>query len=121
MTSELDALRGFLKSDQILTDADSLKTYGRDWTRYVEPQPLAIVFPKTTEEVAQIIKWARKTKTAIVPSGGRTGLSGAAMAAKNELVVSLEKMNKVVGFNELDSTLTVEAGMVTEDLQNLAK
>ncbi|MGE3974247.1 MAG: FAD-binding oxidoreductase [Bdellovibrionales bacterium] len=121
MQTSLETLKSFLREDQIFTDADSLKTYGRDWTRYVEPQPLAIVFPKTTEEVAQIVRWARKTKTSIVPSGGRTGLSGAAVAAKKELVLSLEKMNKELEFNELDSTLRVEAGMVTEDLQNLAK
>lgn len=117
----LQDLRGFLNEDQIKTDSESLKYYGKDWTRYVEPDPTAIVFPKTTEEVQKIVQWARKNKISIVPSGGRTGLSGAAMASKKEVVVSLEKMNKILNFDAMDSTITCEAGVVTEALQNYAK
>jgi glycolate oxidase subunit GlcD len=117
----LQDLRGFLKEEQIKTDSESLKYYGKDWTRYVEPDPTAILFPKTTEEVQKIVLWARQNKISLVPSGGRTGLSGAAMASKKEVVVSLEKMNKILNFDAMDSTITCEAGVVTEALQNYAK
>ena len=58
---------------------------------------------------------------ALVPSGGRTGLSGAAIASNGEVVVSFEKMNKILGFNPVDMTLEVEPGAITEDIQNYAK
>lgn len=121
MESNLNSLKSFLSDDQIVTEPSQLKEYGRDWTRYVEPNPSAILFPKTTDQVKEIILWARKTKTAIVPSGGRTGLSGAAVAAKKEFVLSLEKMNQILEYNEFDQTLKVQAGVITEDLQLEAK
>ncbi len=120
MNSTLKDLQSFLSTEQIKTDSESLKFYGRDWTRYVEPDPTAILFPKTTEEVQKIILWARKNHISLVPSGGRTGLSGAAMAAKKEVVLSLEKMNRILNFDSMDATVTCEAGVVTEALQNYA-
>ncbi len=117
----MEALREFLESNQILTDAESLKEYGRDWTRYYEPKPRAIVFPKTTTEVQKIIQWARENKVSIVPSGGRTGLSGGAVAMKGEIVLSLQKLNKIISYNENDQSLVCEAGCITEEVQKFAK
>lgn len=102
------------------TDKESLETYGRDWTKHFTPNPKAIVLPKTTEQVRDLVKWARETKTALVPSGGRTGLSAAAYATNGEVVVSLEKMNKILELDPLDQTVRCEAGVVTEQLQKYA-
>ncbi|MCB0351303.1 MAG: FAD-binding oxidoreductase [Bdellovibrionales bacterium] len=102
------------------TDEESLKTYGKDWTKHFTPKPKAIVFPKTTEQVRDLVLWARKNKTALVPSGGRTGLSAAAYATNGEVVVSLEKMNKILELNTLDQTIRCEAGVITEQLQKYA-
>ena len=60
---------------RVLTDADSLKHYGCDWTKKFEPRPLAVVLPKTTEQVQAIVRYANAHKLALVPSGGRTGLT----------------------------------------------
>lgn len=111
-------LTSFLKPEQISTNSDDLKTYGQDWTRYYTPNPKAIVFPRTTEEVQKIVKWANASKQKLVVSGGRTGLSGGAVAKDNEVVLSLEKMSKIHPINELDMTIKVEAGVITEALQD---
>lgn len=113
----MEKLLTFLNPDQISTTADDLKTYGQDWTRYYQPNPKAILFPKTTEEVQKIVMWANMNKQKLVVSGGRTGLSGGAVAKDNEVVVSLEKMNQIHALNELDMTVHVEAGVITEALQ----
>jgi FAD/FMN-containing dehydrogenase len=110
-----------LQSDQIKTDQDSLKYYGKDWTTYFDIKASAVVFPQSTEDVVKIVHWARKHKVSLVPSGGRTGLSGAACALHGEVVVSFEKMNRIVSFNEIESSVEIEAGVVTEALQNFAK
>ncbi len=115
MTQDLSAIVG---ANNVLNDASSLLDYGRDWTRYYTPTPKAVVFPQSTEHVAQIVKWAFKNKISLVPSGGRTGLSGAAVAKNGEIVVSFAKMNRVLDFNETNMTITVEPGMITEALQN---
>ncbi|UYL07296.1 FAD-binding oxidoreductase [Bdellovibrio sp. SKB1291214] len=114
---ELDS---FLKKDQIKTDEESLKYWGKDWTTYFDIKASAIVFPHTTEEVAALVKWARKNKIALVPSGGRTGLSGAAVATQGEVVVSFDQMNKIKDFSAVDQTVVIQAGVVTETLQEFA-
>src|SRR5690606_28517969 len=58
---------------------------------------------------------------AVVPSGGRTGLSGGAVAANGELVLSLERMRRVLAFDPVDRTLTVEAGAPLEAVQEAAR
>lgn len=110
-----------LDSTKIKTDSESLKYYGKDWTTYFDIKASAILFPQSTEDVVEIVHWARKNKIALVPSGGRTGLSGAACATQGEVIVSFEKMNRVLGFNETDATVRIEPGFVTEELQNFAK
>ncbi|MEX0914824.1 MAG: FAD-binding protein, partial [Wenzhouxiangellaceae bacterium] len=78
-----------------LTDAESLAHYGRDWTRFWAPEPSAVVFTRSTDDVVKLVRWARAEKAALVPSGGRTGLSGGAVAPGGEVVVSFEKMRAV--------------------------
>ena len=108
-------------SSKIKTDSDSLKYYGKDWTTYFDIKASAVLFPTSTEDVVQIVLWARKNKVSLVPSGGRTGLSGAACALNGEVIVSFEKMNRVLSFNEIESSVQIEPGVITEDLQNFAK
>lgn len=114
-------LSGILDANRVLTNAADLEEYGRDWTKYLKPKPTAIVFPKSTDEVVRLVKWAREAKMALVPSGGRTGLSGGAAALNGEVVVSFEKMNKILEFDSLDQTVTCEAGVITETLQKFAE
>lgn len=97
-----------------------LEHYGRDWTRRWKPAPLAIVLPTDIVEVQAIARWASAHKIALVPSGGRTGLSGGAVASNGELVVSFERMNRVLNFNAVDRTLTVEPGIALESVQKIA-
>jgi FAD/FMN-containing dehydrogenase len=106
---------------KLATDAGDLEHYGRDWTRRWTPAPLAIAFPTTIDEVQAIVRWAVGHEVALVPSGGRTGLSGGAVAAAGELVVSFERMNRVLGFDPIDRTLTVEPGIALEAVHVAAR
>ncbi|MDO5609753.1 MAG: FAD-binding oxidoreductase, partial [Pseudomonadota bacterium] len=119
--SALDSLRAIAPKLRLLTEPSDLEHYGRDWTRRWAPNPLAIALPARVDEVQAIVRWARRQGIAIVPSGGRTGLSGGAVAAKGELVLSLERMNKVLAFDAIDRTLTVQAGIALEAVHNAAR
>ncbi len=114
-------LTDLLSPERVLVDAGDLAHYGQDWTRWWRPAPLAIVLPESIAEVQALVRWAVERRVAIVPSGGRTGLSGGAVAAHGELVVSLERMHHLGEFNPLDRTLTVEAGVITGNLQRAAR
>lgn len=116
----IDELKSLLDDGKVLTDTDSLASHGIDWTKHFAPAPLAIAFPRSTEQVQAIVRWANQNKVALVPSGGRTGLSAAAVAANGEVVVSFDYMNKVLDFNEYDRTVVCQPGVVTEQLQNFA-
>lgn len=110
-----------LEKNQIITDPETLKVYGKDWTTYFDIHCSAVLFPKSTSDVIKIVKWANQEKVALIPSGGRTGLSGGACATKNEVIVSFEKMNQIQEFDAIENTVVCQAGVITEDLQNFAK
>ncbi|QDE38868.1 FAD-binding oxidoreductase [Luteibacter pinisoli] len=117
----LTELARLLPGLKLSTDPGDLEHHGRDWTRRWTPAPIAIAYPADTTEVQGIVRWANDHHVAIVPSGGRTGLSGGAVAAAGELVVSLDRMNKVLDFNAVDRTLTVQPGIALEAVHNAAR
>ena len=119
--SSLSGLRQRLSALRLKTDAADLEFYGRDWTRRWTPAPLAIALPSDIAEVQEIVRWAVENRVGIVPSGGRTGLSGGAVATNGELVLSFERMNRVLGFDPVDRLLSVQPGLALEALQNAAR
>src|SRR5690554_4322452 len=72
--SAADLFRPLL-GNRCLTDEDSLKRYGVDWTKVWAPAPSAVLLPESIEEVQAIVRLANEQRIALVPSGGRTGLS----------------------------------------------
>ncbi len=116
-----DALIDLLGAEKVTCDADALSHYGKDWTKAYDPKPLAIVFPGSAEQVQALVQFANEHGCALVPSGGRTGLSGGAVASNGEVVVSFEKMNKILDFDPVDRQVVCQPGVVTEVLQNFAE
>jgi FAD/FMN-containing dehydrogenase len=95
-------------------DPSDLVEYGRDFTRVVAPRPLAVAFPKTTDEVSRLLAICDAERAAVVPSGGRTGLAGGAVAPSGEIVLSLAKMRRMDEVDRVGATVRVQAGAVTE-------
>lgn len=113
-TEVLAELSAALPDGGLSTDADDLVTYGRDWTRVYEPAPSAVAFPRSTAEVAAVLAICDRRRVPVVPSGGRTGLAGGAVAKDGELVLSLARMNRIGAVDPISMTVRVEAGAVTE-------
>ena len=114
-------LEDIFQERQISTDAADLNHWGKDWTNGFEVAPQAVVFPESNEQVQALVEFAIAEKIALVPSGGRTGLSGGAVASAGEVVVSFDRLNKILDFNPDDRLVTCQAGVVTEALQNFAE
>jgi FAD/FMN-containing dehydrogenase len=103
-----------IRPDLVSRDPAELAEYGRDWTRVVSPAPSAVAFPRTTNEVSRLLAICNEEGVAVVPSGGRTGLAGGAVAAKGELVLSLSRMRHMSEIDRLGGTVRVQAGAITE-------
>jgi FAD/FMN-containing dehydrogenase len=116
----MDALRD-LFGERLRTDADTLAEWGRDWTRSFPVAPSAVVFPESEEEVVGLVGLARRLGLELVPSGGRTGLSGGAVAPAGEVVVSFDRMNRILDFDPAGQLVRCQAGVVTGALQQFAE
>ena len=102
-------------------DEADLAAYGRDWTRAYTAAPFAVARPRSTSEVAWLVARCRQHRVPIVPSGGRTGLAGGAVAAHGELVLSLDRMGRIGDVDVAGMTLEVEAGAVTERVHDACR
>jgi FAD/FMN-containing dehydrogenase len=117
----LAALQALLGERRLLRDQASLERFGRDRSPGWTPRPIAVALPESTGEVQQIVTIARAHGLALVPSGGRTGLCGGAVAVSGELVVALDRMNQLLEVDPSDRSVTVQAGMITARLQEVAR
>lgn len=115
----LAALKDIFGGD-VRVDAQSFETFARDWTRQFPVSAGAVVFPRSVDQVRALVRFANEVNLALVPSGGRTGLSGGAVAAQGEIVVAFDRMNRITDFDAVDRLVTCEAGVKTAQLQAFA-
>ena len=107
-------------SDWVKTDDVELQYFGKDWTNVFHSDPIAIVLPSSIEDAQAIVEVAMENQVALVPSGGRTGLSGGAVAEQHEIVVAFDRMNKILDFDAVDRQVICQPGVITEQLQQFA-
>lgn len=106
--------------NNVLLDDESKLVYGKDFTQCYTPNPLAIVFPKKEKQLIALVELASSMQIGLVPSGGRTGYSGAAVAKNKEIVVAFDKMNNIIDFNSMDNTVKCQPGVITKTIQEYA-
>jgi D-lactate dehydrogenase (cytochrome) len=121
-SNELAArLRHALGDDRIVTDADGLEPFLHEERNLYRGAAKIAVLPRSTEEVATAVRICAQAGVAVVPQGGNTGLVGGAVAGAGEVVISLKRMNRIIGVDAIDYTMTVEAGAILETIQNAAE
>ena len=113
----IDELRMIAGKGSVIIEKEKLEAYSHDETDAQEygHSPEAVVLPSTTEEVAAIVKLANRERIPITPRGAGSGLSGGAIPEYGGIVLSLEKMNKLIEVDKENMLAVVEAGMVTND------
>lgn len=108
------------EDNQFKDSVQDLAYFGCDHSKHFTPNASLIIFPKSTKQVQAIVKACNELNLVIVPSGGRTGLSAAAVAANGEVVISFDKMNQILHFYPDDRMVEVQAGVITKTLQEFA-
>ncbi len=116
----LDALRTDVGADAVITDRDVLDAHRQDRAFTDAGRPLALVRPRTTEDVQAVLRWASANGTPVVTRGAGTGLSGAAAAVDGCLVLSTARMRDLQ-IDAHDLVAVVQPGVVNAELKGAAR
>jgi len=103
----------------VLTNVEDMGSYMEEQRKKFDSAPLAVVRPKSTQEVSDVVKVCAEASMAIVPQGGNTGLVGGAIA-EGTIIVALGRMNQIRNVNADDYTMTVDAGCILQDVRTAA-
>ena len=122
----LNALAGRLPDGSVATDPKTLTERATDcWPlallRRVRgeepPAPAAVVFPASTEDVAEVLAWAGETRTAVIPRGAGSGVCGGAQAEAGAVVLDLSRMDRITGVDAVSQVVRVQAGVRGDRLE----
>lgn len=113
----LSAFESIVGVDQVLSTTEQTINYGNDQTERLFFQPMIVLLPQTTTEVSQIMKVCYKHAIPVTPRGAGTGLAGGALPLMGGVVISFERMNKILEIDEKNLQVTTEPGVITQVLQ----
>ena len=120
--SLLQELQNAVGASHVLTEGD-LSAWVQDWRGRWRGKPLAVVRPGSTAEVAAVLRLCAAHGTSVVPQGGNTGLVGGGVpdTSGRQVLLSLQRLNRLRGIDAANLTLTAEAGCVLQSLQEAAQ
>jgi len=107
--------------EQLSTAAAVREHHGRDESAYPPMPPDAVVFARTTEDVAALVTLAAEHRVPVIPFGVGSSLEGHLLAIEGGVSVDLSQMNRVLAVNSEDLTVTVQAGVTRMQLNNEIK
>ncbi len=120
-TAVVNALQAALGQDDVLTGTAISEKYLQDWSGEIGGKPLAVVRPRTTEEISRVMAACLAHRWPVVPQGGLTGLAGGAVPDEGAIVVSLERMSGIDEIDAASATITVQAGTPLQTMQEAAQ
>ncbi|WP_377846508.1 FAD-binding oxidoreductase [Bosea sp. UC22_33] len=123
MSAILDRMAGIVGAKNIITDADAMVPYLKEWRDLFRGKAQGIVRPGSAAEVAELVKLAAETGTVLVPQGGNTGLVGGQIPISEgrEIILSLQRLDKVRAVDTDGDTMIVEAGVTLKRAQDAAE
>ena len=122
MSDALNRLAQVVGETHAIRQPQEMDGYMREWRQIWTGRSPLVLRPGSTEEVSRILAIANETRTPIVPQAGNTGLCGGQIPtdAGNEVVLSLDRMTRILDVDPADNTITVEAGAVLKSVQEAA-
>ncbi|MGQ3300208.1 FAD-binding oxidoreductase [Reyranella sp.] len=122
MSDFVEKLRAIVGDKGLIVDEQGKHPYVTDWRESFVGHALAVVRPANTQEVADVVGLCAAEKVSVVPQGGNTGLVGGGIPQENgrEIVLSLNRMNRIIDIDLIGYTMTVEAGVVLKTIQEMA-
>lgn len=115
--ADVEVFRSILGDAGVVTGEDDLAPLNADWMGNWKGRSKLALRPKSTEEVASVLRHCHGRRLAVVPQGGNTGLVGGSVPVFDEVILSLSRMNAVGDLDEVSGIVDVEAGVVLEQLE----
>ncbi len=115
-----EGLGKIIGDSKIISDPDIIEKYGRDETSDLESLPDLVVRAESTADVSETLRICNKYKTPVIPRGAGTGVTGGAIAVCGGVVLSMEKMNRILEIDPQNLVAVVEPGAITGDIQRAA-
>ncbi|PZR96767.1 MAG: hydroxyacid dehydrogenase [Stutzerimonas stutzeri] len=121
--SVIEALAGIVGGKNVITDPDAMVPYLKEWRDLFRGKAQAVVRPGSVAEVSAVMKWASENGATVVPQGGNTGLVGGQIpiADGREIILSLQRLDKIRSVDADGDTMTVEAGVSLQEAQEAAE
>ena len=116
----IDNLKSRCPDLEVLIAPEDLIPYSFDGTATYKEMPGCVVFPRTVEAVAEVVRYAGEYRIAVVTRGSGTGLSGGSLPTKGCLVLCLNKMDRILEVDTKNLTLFAEAGVITSNVAEAA-
>ena len=110
-TDDWRALRGALPGNAVVSDPVELIAYEMDGSLGLG-QAQGVILPRSTQEVAAVVRWAAARGLPVVARGAGTGLSGGAIASEGGVILSLARMKKITELDEVGRSVVVQPGVV---------
>jgi glycolate oxidase len=107
----LSGLAAILPPDSLIVDAIERRAFETDALTAYRRVPMAVVLPRSTEEVARVLKYCGEVGVNVVPRGAGTSLSGGAIPQEDAIVIGLSKMSRILEINLADRYARVQAGV----------
>ncbi|WP_461189176.1 FAD-binding oxidoreductase [Arthrobacter sp. Z4-13] len=121
MGSVLEELETVLAAGKVDRTEATLSRYAVDQAPVLDYQlPLAVVFPESVPDVQAVVRICADSAVPVVPRGAGTGVSGGAHATKDCIILSLERMDRILDLNPDDETAVVEPGVINAVLNEAA-
>ena len=117
----IEEFKQLIGESNVLFDAEALDKYAHDETEDLYYLPELVLKPGSTEEISGILKVCNKHRIPVTPRGAGTGLSGGALPHKGGIVLSTERLNKIIQIDERNLQVITEPGVITEVLQDAVK
>ena len=116
----LDELISTLGADVAQRGSEVPERYWTDWSGTPPERPLALVRPRSTDDVSRLLQLCSQHGVPVVPQGGLTGLAGAAVPTCETVAVSMERMNQIEELNTRTGVMQVQAGVTLQATQEAA-
>ena len=116
----IESLTALLSPDRVLTGDVHLAAYESDGLTAFRAKPRAVVVPETGQEVVKVVQWCRQHAVPFVARGSGTSLSGGSLPVEEGIVITLNRLNRILEVDPLDRVAVVEPGVINLDVSRAA-